>query len=164
MGLTPFAVVDVETTGFSPRLHDRVLEVAVLRLSPQGEATDSFCTLVNPGRDVGATHVHGITASDVSEAPTFGAISGDVASRLEGAIFVSHNARFDRGFVLSDHADWPGLLEAIAATGASTVWVTHGFTGPLVRWLREQGLDAQAIATRFEGDVDEPVADEQATP
>ncbi len=71
---------------------------------------------------------------------------------------------FDRGFVLSDHADWPGLLEAIAATGASTVWVTHGFTGPLVRWLREQGLDAQAIATRFEGDVDEPVADEQATP
>jgi DNA polymerase-3 subunit epsilon len=102
MGLTPFAVVDVETTGFSPRLHDRVLEVAVVRLSPQGEATDSFCTLVNPDRDVGAAHVHGITASDVAEAPTFSAISGDVASRLEGAIFVAHNARFDRGFLAAE--------------------------------------------------------------
>jgi DNA polymerase-3 subunit epsilon len=102
MGLTPFAVVDVETTGFSPRLHDRVLEVAVVRLSAQGEVTDAFCTLVDPGRDVGVTHVHGITASDVAEAPTFGTISGDVASRLEGAIFVSHNARFDRGFIASE--------------------------------------------------------------
>ncbi len=58
----------------------------------------------------------------------------------------------DRGFVLSDHADWPGLLAAIAATGASRVWVTHGFTGTLVRWLRERGLEAEALATRYEGE------------
>ena len=102
MGLTPFAVVDVETTGFSPRLHDRVLEVAVVRLSPDGDVTDAFCTLVNPGRDVGVTHVHGITASDVADAPTFAEINGDVASRLEGAVFVSHNARFDRGFIAAE--------------------------------------------------------------
>jgi putative mRNA 3-end processing factor len=50
-----------------------------------------------------------------------------------------------RGFVLSDHADWPGLLEAIAATGASRVLATHGHTAQLVRYLREKGLDAQVL-------------------
>ncbi len=47
-----------------------------------------------------------------------------------------------QGFVLSDHADWPGLLAAIAATGASKVIVTHGDEAALVRHLRQQGLDA----------------------
>ncbi len=55
----------------------------------------------------------------------------------------------DRGFVLSDHADWPGLGAAIRATGAARVLVTHGSVGPMVRWLREQGLDADAVDTRF---------------
>lgn len=62
----------------------------------------------------------------------------------------------DRGFVLSDHADWPGLLDAIAATGAEAVWATHGYSAVLVRWLRERGTDAQVIATRFEGEQDTP--------
>lgn len=48
----------------------------------------------------------------------------------------------ERGFVLSDHADWPGLLRAIAATGAGRVIVMHGDESVLVRWLREQGLQA----------------------
>jgi putative mRNA 3-end processing factor len=52
-----------------------------------------------------------------------------------------------RGFVLSDHADWPGLLSAVAQTGAERVIVTHGFEEPLVRWLREQGLDAGAFGS-----------------
>ncbi|HTQ00852.1 MAG TPA: ligase-associated DNA damage response exonuclease [Casimicrobiaceae bacterium] len=60
----------------------------------------------------------------------------------------------DRGFVLSDHADWPGLLRAIAATGATRVIVTHGFEGVMVRWLAEQGLEASAFATEF-GDFDD---------
>jgi putative mRNA 3-end processing factor len=41
----------------------------------------------------------------------------------------------DRGFVLSDHADWPGLQRAIAATGAGRVIVTHGYEAVMVRWL-----------------------------
>ncbi len=61
----------------------------------------------------------------------------------------------DRGFTLSDHVDWPQLCAAIDATGAEHVWVTHGFTGPVVRWLQERGLDARAIATRFEGEQDD---------
>ena len=65
----------------------------------------------------------------------------------------------DRGFPLSDHVDWPSLLAAIDATGAERVWVTHGFTGPVVRWLRERGLDAAAVETRFEGERDDDAAD-----
>jgi len=65
----------------------------------------------------------------------------------------------DRGFVLSDHADWPGLLRVIAATGASRVIVTHGFESAMVRWLGEHGYDAGAFATEY-GDLDDdaPVA------
>jgi len=55
----------------------------------------------------------------------------------------------DRGFVMSDHADWPGLQQAITATGASRVFVTHGQVAVMVRWLREQGLDAQEFATEY---------------
>lgn len=51
----------------------------------------------------------------------------------------------ERGFVLSDHADWPGLIQAIRATEARRVLVTHGAAGPLVRWLREQGWEADAL-------------------
>ena len=58
----------------------------------------------------------------------------------------------DRGFALSDHADWPGLLEAIAATGAERVWVTHGSTTALARYLRERGYDARPVETHFEGE------------
>jgi putative mRNA 3-end processing factor len=59
----------------------------------------------------------------------------------------------DRGFVLSDHADWPGLQRAIAATGASRVIVTHGYEATLVRWLREQGLQADSFATEYGDDA-----------
>ena len=52
---------------------------------------------------------------------------------------------FDRGFVISDHADWPGLLATIRETGASRVLVVHGYREALVRWLRESGLDAAPI-------------------
>lgn len=62
----------------------------------------------------------------------------------------------DRGFVLSDHADWPALLDVIRATGAETVWVTHGHSEPLARFLSEQGVAAQAIQTEFEGETEEP--------
>jgi putative mRNA 3-end processing factor len=56
----------------------------------------------------------------------------------------------DRGFVLSDHADWPALNQAIAATGAERILVTHGFRGPMVRWLTERGYQAEAVEAPFE--------------
>lgn len=68
----------------------------------------------------------------------------------------------DRGFVLSDHADWPGLLSAIGATGADRVLVTHGYRAPLARWLREQGKDAGSLETHFEGERDDLEVAEEA--
>ena len=65
----------------------------------------------------------------------------------------------DRGFVLSDHADWPGLQRAIAATGAERVIVTHGYEAVMVRWLSDQGLEAGAFATEYGDDDDAPVDD-----
>jgi putative mRNA 3-end processing factor len=60
----------------------------------------------------------------------------------------------DRGFVMSDHADWPGLQQAIAGTGAERVFVTHGSVQVMVRWLTESGLDAQGFKTEY-GDEDD---------
>jgi putative mRNA 3-end processing factor len=65
----------------------------------------------------------------------------------------------DRGFTMSDHVDWPSLLAAIEATGAGRVWATHGYTGVLVRWLREHGLEAEALETRYEGERDDTAGD-----
>ena len=62
----------------------------------------------------------------------------------------------DRGFVLSDHADWPGLQSAIAATGAERVIVTHGFEAVMVRWLQQQGLQAGSFATEYGSDDPDP--------
>ena len=86
----------------------------------------------------------------------FGPSSNAFASgwmRLRGA---RRRRSLDRGFALSDHADWPGLLSAIEATGAASVWVTHGYTAVLTRWLSEHGIDAHAVATRFEGEREDP--------
>jgi DNA polymerase III epsilon subunit family exonuclease len=102
LGVTPFAVVDVETTGFSPRLHDRMLEVAVVRMAANGAIEDEYVTLLNPERDISATAVHGLTAADVCEAPTFVDVVGDVAARLDGAILVGHNLRFDLAFLIAE--------------------------------------------------------------
>lgn len=75
----------------------------------------------------------------------FGPASTAFASgwmRIRGA---RRRRSLDRGFVLSDHADWPALLETIQQTGAETVWVTHGYIPPLVRWLEERGKRAVAV-------------------
>ncbi len=61
----------------------------------------------------------------------------------------------DRGFVLSDHVDWPSLMSTIRATGAERVWVTHGYSATVVRYLEEQGMDARVLETEFEGEQDD---------
>lgn len=59
----------------------------------------------------------------------------------------------DRGFVLSDHADWPGLNDAVLATGAENIYVTHGYKDVFARWLREEhGLNASVVDTLYEGE------------
>jgi putative mRNA 3-end processing factor len=63
---------------------------------------------------------------------------------------------FDRGFALSDHADWPALLRTVAETGARRVLVTHGYADELSRYLSERGRDAAPLATSYLGEGDLP--------
>ena len=87
----------------------------------------------------------------------FGAYSDGFVS---GWMQVRGNRRrrgVDQGFVLSDHADWPGLIDAIAATGARRVDATHGSVGPLTRYLSERGLDARILPTGY-GEEDSDAA------
>ena len=59
---------------------------------------------------------------------------------------------YDRGFALSDHADWDSLIDTVAATGAERVFVTHGYTDTLTRFLSGRGIDAHAWRTQYEGE------------
>ena len=61
----------------------------------------------------------------------------------------------DRGFALSDHADWEGLNQAVGATGAEKIFVTHGYTSIFSHWLREKGYDAHPVTTEYEGELGE---------
>jgi putative mRNA 3-end processing factor len=62
----------------------------------------------------------------------------------------------DRGFVLSDHVDWPDLISAIDACSPEQVWVTHGFSEVVSRYLTERGLAARVLQTHFSGEESEP--------
>jgi putative mRNA 3-end processing factor len=89
----------------------------------------------------------------------FGDFSDAFASgwmQLRGA---RRRGSYDKGFVLSDHADWPGLMGAIGATGASRVIVTHGSIPVMVRYLSEQGLEAGAFQTEYGDDSAEEKVD-----
>jgi len=77
-----------------------------------------------------------------------GFVSGTM--RVRG---VRRQRNVDRGFVLSDHADWPALLGTIADTGAARVLATHGHAETLARYLREQGRDAGVLRTAWEGEA-----------
>src|SRR5688572_12712574 len=70
----------------------------------------------------------------------------------------------DRGFVVSDHADWPELLSAIKQSEAETVYVTHGFAPEVVRYLNETGTNAVPLKTKFVGDDAGDMLDEESEP
>lgn len=107
------------------------------------------------GKATGAIVVAPPGADGSEWARKFGAHSTAFASGWMLVRGARRRRSVDRGFALSDHVDWPQLLAAIAATGAERVLVTHGFTTAVVRWLRERGLSADVLATRYEGDGDD---------
>jgi putative mRNA 3-end processing factor len=75
-----------------------------------------------------------------------------------GWMQVRGNARrrnADRGFVLSDHADWPSLLNAVKSCNAEMVYTTHGFTAAFSRYLNEQGIHGKEVQTEFGGEVED---------
>ena len=84
-----------------------------------------------------------------------GDLSDAFVSGLMRVRGVRRQRAYDRGFVLSDHADWPALLATIAETGAPRILTTHGHTAPLARHLSESGLETGVIRTAWEGEMGE---------
>jgi putative mRNA 3-end processing factor len=138
-------------------------------IEPLNRAYRESCVDLPPTHNVGDVSKADISSALILAPPSaggtpwmrrFGNFSDGFASgwmQLRGA---RRRRSLDRGFVLSDHADWPGLNAAIAATGASRVIITHGQIAVMVRWLQQQGFDARAFATEFEDDG----GDEEAQP
>ena len=81
-----------------------------------------------------------------------GTHSDAFASGLMRVRGVRRQRAYDRGFVISDHADWPALLHTIAETGASRVLATHGHAEALARHLATLGLESGIIRTAWEGE------------
>ncbi|NND73587.1 MAG: 3'-5' exonuclease [Ilumatobacter sp.] len=102
MPLPRFAVVDLETSGFSVRRH-RILQVGIVVIEADGCVLDEWSTLVKlrwPLQRVGPTDVHGITRRMLAHAPRIDDVLAEVGQRLDGAVFTAHNAEFDAAFLV----------------------------------------------------------------
>jgi DNA polymerase-3 subunit epsilon len=94
-------VVDVETSGFRPG-QARIVSIAALALSDDGNVEKSLYSLLDPGVDPGPTHVHGLTAEMLAGQPTFGDVVGDLVEVLRGRTLVAHNVGFDYSFLAAE--------------------------------------------------------------
>jgi len=90
----------------------------------------------------------------------FGRCSTAMASGWMAVRGARRRRSVDRGFVLSDHVDWPSLLTAIDACNPETVWLTHGYTASVARYLVEQGRDAKVLDLRGRNEGDEDATDD----
>lgn len=118
-----------------------------IRVTPDTKAAD------HPGALVIATP----SALGTAWARRFGPSSTAFASGWMALRGVRRRRAADRGFVVSDHADWDGLNTAIRETGATKIFATHGYTSAFRHWLLDQGYDAHIVSTEYTGEtVDEP--------
>lgn len=88
-------------------------------------------------------------AADSTAIKKLGKASTGVASGWMALRGMRRRRSVDRGFVLSDHADWPGLNQAIRATGAEQVFLTHGYTDIFCKYLKEEGLNCKVVETEY---------------
>ncbi|NND95934.1 MAG: ligase-associated DNA damage response exonuclease [Pirellulaceae bacterium] len=89
----------------------------------------------------------------------FGRVSTAMASGWMAVRGARRRRSVDRGFVLSDHVDWPSLLQAVQQCDPETVWVTHGYCAAVARYLNDNGRDAKVIDNRLRGEDDEDAID-----
>ncbi|GAA1643573.1 hypothetical protein GCM10009744_37370 [Kribbella alba] len=99
-----YAVIDTETTGLLPGQRHRVIEIAVVLLDAQGRFEHEWVTLLNPRRDLGPQHIHGILTADVLAAPEFADVARHLGRLLAGRMVVGHNVEFDLGFLRAEFA------------------------------------------------------------
>jgi putative mRNA 3-end processing factor len=91
----------------------------------------------------------------------FGRCSTAMASGWMAVRGARRRRSVDRGFILSDHVDWPSLLQAIEACNPETVWLTHGYTAPVARYLMENGRDAKVLDLLGRNEGDEDASDDE---
>jgi DNA polymerase-3 subunit epsilon len=122
-----YAVIDVETTGLRPSWHDRIVEFAVVQLDGSGHVESEWCSLVNPSRDLGPQHIHGISAADARRAPSFGDLAGEIADRLRGRVVVGHNVGFDLQFLIAEYERLGATVQATDSSGLCTMRLAARF-------------------------------------
>lgn len=83
-----FSFIDIETTGFSPKRGDKIIEIGIVNTDHQGNIINTYETLINPRRDIGATWVHGISSDMVLEAPLIQDIVDDILEQIDGNVIV----------------------------------------------------------------------------
>jgi putative mRNA 3-end processing factor len=127
---------------------NEVLRAQGVRLPPTIRVTPDLDLKAHPGALVLATPA----ALGSAWMRRFGAASDAFASGWMALRGVRRRRSADRGFVISDHADWEGLNSAIRATGAARVLATHGYTSSFRRWLESQGYEAGVVATEYTGE------------
>jgi DNA polymerase III subunit epsilon len=150
----PIAVFDVETTGLFPSRHDRVIEVAVVIVGANGEIEREFVSLVNPGRDIGPSSIHGLTSEDILYAPRFSEIATLLFDAVQGAVAIaSHNIRFDRQFLEAEFMrmgetfpDCLSLCTMELGWGGNLTKCCHDFGIPVEGEAHHALADARAAA------------------
>ncbi|MEI6622592.1 MAG: 3'-5' exonuclease [Actinomycetes bacterium] len=121
-----FAVVDTETTGLDPR-RDRIVEIALIELDRRGQPVSQWATLVNPDRGLGATHIHGITTTDIRYAHSFERYAGHILATLAGRIIVGHNIDFDVAFLRAEFGRLGVRLPAVSTICTAELARSAGF-------------------------------------
>ena len=94
-----FAVLDFETTGFSPKHGDKIVEIAIISSDINGNIIDTYEKLINPDRDVSASNIHGISSEMVKDAPKIEEVIDDILNQINNKAIVGHNVNFDLRFV-----------------------------------------------------------------
>ena len=119
----PFAIIDLETSGFNPP-ESKILEIAILKIDKNGNEMDRFETLIDPeDGNVGRTDIHGIDLRMLSGAPTFDEVSGRILELIQDSIIVAHNARFEENFLAFELNEAGHDLNLIPAL--DTLWLAR---------------------------------------
>ncbi|MFR9802546.1 exonuclease domain-containing protein [Pseudonocardia sp. RS010] len=133
-------MIDTETTGVQPGFRHRIAEVAVVHVDLDGTITNSWCSLVNPERDLGPQAIHGIKAADVRRAPLFDQLVGDLVELLTGRVVVAHNWPFDAMHLRAEFERLDIATPFYAGAGLCTMRTA----GQILPWSRRSLIECCA--------------------
>jgi DNA polymerase-3 subunit epsilon len=122
-----YAVIDLETTGFSPARGDRIIELAIVLVDDDGRPEHAWTTLVNPQRDAGRAQLRGIRSEDLAGAPLIGDVAAHLVGLLSGRTLVAHNQEFDLRFLKSELASDGFVLPATFDALDTMLWSHREF-------------------------------------